>query len=363
MRLRGADLKTRIDAGRDRRYRPPSSNLPLVDCRRLAQIGPPGLVRRSGAGAGRRVHRRGHLLDRFLPVADRERGRAGRGQDGEPRPQRHRGRRLGMATFTFANGVIATLEASWTINAPRKTARRRNRTASCGSESSARAARSSISGFARRGWPCSRPAPQDWVFERQSRESVRTAAPFPLDHLIDCLENKGPLVASTIRDARSPFVAAMAAYDPRDWGRPSASVSVERHRPSRASANSHDRLYYDEATGSERLKALNRFGLGVERFEQRHKTRNGEQVMIPRGDVQQLQRPTRLHDRAVGSHQLAKATAVDVRHVLEIQDDVGTLLRDETVDLVFEMLRALIAWSACRRYRVPSRARWLSLRS
>ena len=27
----------------------------------------------------------------------------------------------GMATFTFANGVIATLEAAWTINAPRKT--------------------------------------------------------------------------------------------------------------------------------------------------------------------------------------------------------------------------------------------------
>ncbi len=26
----------------------------------------------------------------------------------------------GLATFTFANGVVATLEASWTINAPRK---------------------------------------------------------------------------------------------------------------------------------------------------------------------------------------------------------------------------------------------------
>ena len=27
----------------------------------------------------------------------------------------------GMATFTFASGLVATLEASWTINAPRKT--------------------------------------------------------------------------------------------------------------------------------------------------------------------------------------------------------------------------------------------------
>jgi hypothetical protein len=62
--------------------------------------------------------------------------------------------------------------------------------------------------------------------------------------------------------------------------------------------------------------------------------------MIPRADVQQLQGATRLHDRPVGSDQLAKSSAVDVRHVLEIQDDVSTLLRKETVDLVFEMLRA-----------------------
>jgi predicted dehydrogenase len=37
----------------------------------------------------------------------------------------------GMATFTFATGVIATLEAGWTINAPRKTAPSPNKTASC----------------------------------------------------------------------------------------------------------------------------------------------------------------------------------------------------------------------------------------
>ena len=53
---------------------------------------------------------------------------------------------------------------------------------------------------------------QDWVFERQSEESFAPAAPFPLSHLIDCLENKRPLVA-TIRDARQSFVAAMAAYE------------------------------------------------------------------------------------------------------------------------------------------------------
>ena len=53
---------------------------------------------------------------------------------------------------------------------------------------------------------------QDWVFERQSEESFTPTAPFPLSHLIDCLEHKRPLVA-TIHDARKSFVAAMAAYE------------------------------------------------------------------------------------------------------------------------------------------------------
>ena len=65
----------------------------------------------------------------------------------------------GMATFTFANGVIATLEAAWTINAPRKTGPSPKQNASCGSKSSAHAERSSISSSGRPDAPCWRRAP------------------------------------------------------------------------------------------------------------------------------------------------------------------------------------------------------------
>ena len=51
----------------------------------------------------------------------------------------------GFATFTFANGIIATLEASWTINAPTKTGPSPKHNLWCGSRWSARAARSSSS--------------------------------------------------------------------------------------------------------------------------------------------------------------------------------------------------------------------------
>ena len=160
MRLRGADVKRRIDAGEIGDLIAPAPDQPLVDRRGLVPSGTAGLVRRSGAGAGRRVHRRGDLLDRLLPVADRERDRAGRGEVANLVHKDIAVEDWGMATFTFANGVIATLEASWTINAPRRAGRRRSRTASCGWRSSARAARSSINGSARRGGRCWRPAPR-----------------------------------------------------------------------------------------------------------------------------------------------------------------------------------------------------------
>jgi predicted dehydrogenase len=40
----------------------------------------------------------------------------------------------------------------------------------------------------------------------------------PLEHLIDCLEQGRPTVA-TIRDAHASFIAAMAAYDAARQGR------------------------------------------------------------------------------------------------------------------------------------------------
>ena len=59
----------------------------------------------------------------------------------------------------------------------------------------------------------------DWVFERQAAAPFGPAAPFPLTHLIECLEtNRQP--AATIHDARRSLVVAMAAYQSAREGRP-----------------------------------------------------------------------------------------------------------------------------------------------
>ena len=92
-----------------------------------------------------------------------------------------------------------------------------------------------------------------------------------------------------------------------------------------------------------RVKALNRFGLGIEGVEDRHEMGDREQVVIPGVDAQQLQAAARLLDRAVGGHQLSEATAVDVGDVLEIQNDLRPALRDEAVHFVFDPRRSVIA--------------------
>jgi predicted dehydrogenase len=59
----------------------------------------------------------------------------------------------------------------------------------------------------------------DWVFERQSEEPCAPASPFPLTHLVDCLEQRRPPVA-TIQDARRSLAVALAAYESAREGRP-----------------------------------------------------------------------------------------------------------------------------------------------
>ena len=58
-----------------------------------------------------------------------------------------------------------------------------------------------------------------WVFEGHADEPFAPASPFPLDHLIACIENDRPSSA-TIRDARAAFAAAMGAYESARTGRP-----------------------------------------------------------------------------------------------------------------------------------------------
>ena len=125
----------------------------------------------------------------------------------------------GMATFTFANGIVATLEASWTINSPQKTgpSPKQNsvvRLEIVGTEGEVIDDRLCVPGRA----VLAARAP-GWVFERQAEELFGPPFPGPLAYLIDCLENDRQPVAS-IQEARNSFVVAMAAYESARQGRP-----------------------------------------------------------------------------------------------------------------------------------------------
>ncbi len=125
----------------------------------------------------------------------------------------------GMATFTFANGIIATLEASWTINAPRKTGPSPKHNSVVRLEIVGSRGEVIDQSFRVPGRAVLAAGAADWVYERQSEDLLAPATPQPLAHLIDCLESNRP-TAATIQEARASFVVAMAAYQSAREGRP-----------------------------------------------------------------------------------------------------------------------------------------------
>ena len=130
----------------------------------------------------------------------------------------------GMATFTFANGIIATLEAAWTICAPRKSGPSPKQNSVVRLEIVGARGEIVDQWFRAPGRGVLAAGASDWVFERQSERPFAPAAPFPLNHLIECLENNTQPIA-TIEDARASFAAAMAAYESARLRRP-VRVSV-----------------------------------------------------------------------------------------------------------------------------------------
>jgi predicted dehydrogenase len=125
----------------------------------------------------------------------------------------------GMATFTHANGVVSTLEAAWTITAPRPSGPSPKQNSVVRLEVVGNRGEIIDQWFRVPGRAVLAAGAADWVFERQSEPPFVPAAPFPLHHLIDCLEHdKAP--ACTIREARTTFVTAMAAYQSAREGRP-----------------------------------------------------------------------------------------------------------------------------------------------
>jgi predicted dehydrogenase len=124
----------------------------------------------------------------------------------------------GMATFIFANGVRATLEASWTINAPRATGPSPKQNSVVRLEVIGTRGEYCDQWFRDPGRAVLSAGADNWRFERQAEAPFSRVTPFPLDHLIDCLE-AGRQSPASIDEARKSFIVAMAAYQSAREGR------------------------------------------------------------------------------------------------------------------------------------------------
>ena len=132
----------------------------------------------------------------------------------------------GLATFVFANGVIATLECSWTITVPRlvpspkSNAVRRLEIVGTGGEIHDDALRDPGRAILGRGH-------SQWTFSKTVPEPFNPygpPSPFPLTHLLDCIEQDAPTIAN-IEDAREALRMALSAYEAARSGR---RVAVRR---------------------------------------------------------------------------------------------------------------------------------------
>jgi predicted dehydrogenase len=125
----------------------------------------------------------------------------------------------GMGTFTFENGVVATLEASWTINSPRKSGPSPKQNSVVRLEIVGTRGEIIDQWFRAPGRAVLSAGASDWVFERQPEGFFAPGVPFGLTHLIDALEANRPTPVS-VRDARQSFATTMAAYESAREGRP-----------------------------------------------------------------------------------------------------------------------------------------------
>jgi predicted dehydrogenase len=125
----------------------------------------------------------------------------------------------GLATLTFENGIIATLEAAWTINSPRPIGPSPKENCVVRLELIGTRGEIIDEGLRVPGRAVLAAGASGWVFERDAREPFGPPSPFPLDHLIDCVENDRQSAAS-IQEARRSFRVALAAYQAAREARP-----------------------------------------------------------------------------------------------------------------------------------------------
>jgi len=125
----------------------------------------------------------------------------------------------GMGTFTFANGVIATLEAGWTVTAPRATGPSPKQNGTVRLEIVGTRGEVVEERLRRPGFSVLAAGAPGWVFESPAEEPFGPSVPAPLDHLIDCVETGQPPLPS-IQEARRSFRVALAAYESARRGTP-----------------------------------------------------------------------------------------------------------------------------------------------
>lgn len=124
----------------------------------------------------------------------------------------------GMATLTFANGIVATLEGAWTINTPRATGPSPKHNAVLRTEIIGTRGEIIEDGLHSPNRAVLAAGADNWVFERDATELMGASSPFPLNHLIECVEND-VLSPASIQEARESFRVALAAYEAASEGR------------------------------------------------------------------------------------------------------------------------------------------------
>jgi predicted dehydrogenase len=124
----------------------------------------------------------------------------------------------GMATFTFANGIVATLEGAWTINAPRVTGPSPKHNAVLRTELIGTRGEIIEDGLRSPSRAVLAAGADNWMYERDATELMSAPVPFPLNHLIECVESDLPSPAS-IQEARASLRVALAAYEAAREGR------------------------------------------------------------------------------------------------------------------------------------------------
>lgn len=131
----------------------------------------------------------------------------------------------GHAVLTFASGVVATVEAAWTINAPRRTGPSPKHNSVVRLEVVGTRGEIAEQWFRSPGTAVLAAGASDWVFERSGDEPFGPPSPGPVGHLVDCLRT-GATPVATLGDARASLRIALAAYESARLGHAVALATI-----------------------------------------------------------------------------------------------------------------------------------------